>query len=63
VRAEELPALLGSAPFEHDDAVLEDKVGVANGLAYTAAGGELLEVEVSVSRAGGACSSPARSAT
>ena len=48
VRAEELPALLGSAPFEHDDAVLEDKVGVANGLAYTAAGGELLEVEVSV---------------
>jgi ATP-dependent Lon protease len=63
VRAEELPALLGSAPFEHDDAVLEDKVGVANGLAYTAAGGELLEVEVSVVPAGGACSSPARSAT
>jgi ATP-dependent Lon protease len=48
VRTEELPALLGPAPFEHDDAVLEDKVGVANGLAYTAAGGELLEVEVSV---------------
>jgi ATP-dependent Lon protease len=37
--------------------------GWPTGLAYTAAGGELLEVEVSVVPAGGACSSPARSAT
>jgi ATP-dependent Lon protease len=48
VRVDDLPALLGPAPFDYDDAVLEDKIGVANGLAYTAAGGELLEVEVSV---------------
>jgi ATP-dependent Lon protease len=48
VRAAELPELLGPAPFEYDEAGLEDKIGVANGLAYTAAGGEMLEVEVSV---------------
>ena len=44
----ELPTLLGPAPFDDESASLEDKVGVCNGLAYTAAGGELLEVEVSV---------------
>ena len=48
VRTDDLPALLGPAPFDADDHTLDDKVGVANGLAYTAAGGELLEVEVSV---------------
>jgi ATP-dependent Lon protease len=48
VRAADLPALLGVPPYEDDLATLEDKVGVCSGLAYTAAGGELLEVEVSV---------------
>jgi ATP-dependent Lon protease len=48
VRAADLPTLLGPAPFDSEDALLEDKVGVVNGLAYTAVGGELLEVEVSV---------------
>ncbi|MDF1506474.1 S16 family serine protease, partial [Roseisolibacter sp. H3M3-2] len=48
MRAEDLQALLGAPPYEDDLATLEDKVGVCNGLAYTAAGGELLEVEVSV---------------
>ncbi len=48
VATTDLPSLLGAAPFDDDAASLEDKVGVCNGLAYTAAGGELLEVEVSV---------------
>ncbi len=48
VRTEDLTAMLGPAPHEQDDHTTDDKVGVANGLAYTAAGGELLEVEVSV---------------
>jgi len=44
----DLRDLLGSPPYDPDDASLEDKVGVASGLAYTSAGGEVLEVEVSV---------------
>ena len=44
----DVPALLGPAPHDADETTLDDKVGVANGLAYTAAGGEILEVEVSV---------------
>ena len=47
VRAEDLPVLLGPAPFDPDAATLDDKVGVAAGLAYTPAGGEVLEIEVS----------------
>jgi len=48
VRAEDLKELLGSPPFDPDDTSLDDKVGVASGLAYTSAGGEVLEIEVSV---------------
>ena len=48
VATADLPALLGPAPYDADETTLDDKVGVANGLAYTAAGGEILEVEVSV---------------
>jgi len=48
VTAEALPELLGVAPYDDDDLQTEDRVGVAAGLAYTAAGGERLEVEVSV---------------
>jgi ATP-dependent Lon protease len=47
VRAADLKDLLGPAPFDPSDLVLEDRVGVANGLAYTSAGGEVLEIEVS----------------
>ncbi len=43
----DLPALLGPAPYDPDDTRLDDKVGVALGLAYTSVGGEVLEVEVS----------------
>jgi len=48
VRVEDLKELLGTPPFDPDDTSLEDKVGVASGLAYTSAGGEVLEIEVSV---------------
>ena len=48
VRADDLKELLGTPPFDPDDTSLDDKVGVASGLAYTSAGGEVLEIEVSV---------------
>ena len=43
----QLQSLLGPAPHDPDDTRLEDKVGVALGLAYTPVGGEVLEIEVS----------------
>jgi ATP-dependent Lon protease len=43
----DLRSLLGTAPYNDDDQRLEDKVGVATGLAYTTVGGETLEIEVS----------------
>ncbi|HEX2780627.1 MAG TPA: endopeptidase La [Gemmatimonadaceae bacterium] len=48
VGVEDLRALLGPAPFDDGDTSLDDKVGVACGLAYTTAGGETLEIEVTV---------------
>ena len=48
VRVQDLKDLLGQPPFDPDDTSLDDKVGVASGLAYTSAGGEVLEIEVSV---------------
>ncbi len=48
VRVDDLPALLGVAPYDDDESQTEDRVGVAGGLAYTATGGERLDVEVSV---------------
>ena len=48
VQANELHALLGVAPFDPSANTLEDKVGVATGLAYTSTGGDVLEIEVSV---------------
>ncbi|MEJ7809059.1 MAG: endopeptidase La, partial [Gemmatimonadaceae bacterium] len=47
VRLADIEGLLGVAPFDDDDLMSEDKVGVACGLAYTQAGGELLDIEVS----------------
>jgi ATP-dependent Lon protease len=40
--------MLGVAPFDPLANVIEDKVGVATGLAYTSVGGDVLEIEVSV---------------
>ena len=48
VQASELHTLLGVAPFDPSANTLEDKVGVATGLAYTSTGGDVLEIEVSV---------------
>ena len=48
VEADQLRALLGVAPFDPSANTLEDKVGVATGLAYTSTGGDVLEIEVSV---------------
>jgi ATP-dependent Lon protease len=53
VGADDVRTLLGVAPFDPDDVTLEDKVGVASGLAYTQAGGELLEIEVASVRGRG----------
>ena len=47
VHVADLKDLLGTAPFDPSDLVLEDRIGVATGLAYTSAGGEVLEIEVS----------------
>jgi ATP-dependent Lon protease len=48
-----LPDLLGPAPFDPDETTFEDSIGVARGLAYTAVGGEILDIEVSVVRGRG----------
>ncbi|MEO6525298.1 MAG: endopeptidase La [Gemmatimonadaceae bacterium] len=48
VAASQLHAMLGVAPFDPTENTLEDKVGVATGLAYTSTGGDVLEIEVSV---------------
>ncbi|GAC1652522.1 MAG: endopeptidase La [Gemmatimonadaceae bacterium] len=45
---EDVRPFLGTAPYEDDDTTLDDKVGVATGLAYTVVGGETLEIEVTV---------------
>ena len=48
VRESDLRELLGVAPYDPDALVIEDKVGVVTGLAYTSVGGEVLEIEVGV---------------
>ena len=48
IAASDLRAMLGVAPYDPDVITSEDRVGVAQGLAYTQVGGELLEIEVTV---------------
>ena len=43
-----LHGMLGVAPYDPSSNTIEDKVGVATGLAYTSVGGDVLEIEVSV---------------
>ena len=50
VRAADLRDLLGPAPYADRDGDVRDRVGVVNGLAVTAHGGELLPVEAAWSR-------------
>jgi ATP-dependent Lon protease len=47
VTAADLRPLLGVAPYDPDESSVDDRVGVASGLAYTSVGGEVLEIEVS----------------
>jgi ATP-dependent Lon protease len=46
VKLADLRELLGPAPFDDARMPRGDRAGVANGLAYTAVGGEVLEIEV-----------------
>ncbi|MEX2467460.1 MAG: endopeptidase La [Gemmatimonadota bacterium] len=49
VRREDLRALLGPPPYHPPDRDRDgDRVGIANGLAWTATGGEILDVEVAI---------------
>ena len=48
VRRAELNDLLGTPPYDAALLTLDHKVGVVTGLAYTAVGGDVLEIEVSV---------------
>jgi ATP-dependent Lon protease len=48
VAVDQLRSMLGVAPFDPLANVIEDKIGVATGLAYTSVGGDVLEIEVSV---------------
>jgi ATP-dependent Lon protease len=48
-----LSRYLGPAPFQNDITIRENEVGVANGLAWTEAGGEVLSLEATVTRGSG----------
>lgn len=48
VKPEQLPSLLGLPKFHEADKARNAEVGVATGLAWTSVGGDVLEVEVSV---------------
>ena len=48
VQAQDLEALLGPAKYKNDALSLTDAVGLVNGLAWTAVGGEMLQVEAAV---------------
>ena len=48
VTDKDLKDFLGAPRYYPERQVLEERVGVVNGLAWTSVGGELLEVEVNV---------------
>jgi ATP-dependent Lon protease len=48
VIASSLPAFLGAAPATREDALSTDQIGVATGLAWTEAGGDVLFVEATI---------------
>jgi len=53
VREEDLIKILGPPPFHHERAISNNIAGVVTGLAWTAVGGEILFVEVSLSKGKG----------
>ncbi len=48
ITKDNLESLLGPVKYRKDDKMLEDKIGSVTGLAWTAVGGDTLEVEVNV---------------
>jgi len=48
ITAASLEALLGPGKYKNDDLQHDDQIGIVNGLAWTAVGGEMLSVEVAV---------------
>ena len=48
VKPENIEELLGSRKFKNDAVIKENEVGVVNGLAWTAVGGDMLEIEAAV---------------
>jgi len=48
IKRAELKDLLGTPPYDPVALALDHKIGVVTGLAYTAVGGDVLEIEVSV---------------
>jgi ATP-dependent Lon protease len=53
VKASELIDIMGAPTYSRESSIIKDKAGVVTGLAWTAAGGEVLYVEVSVSKGKG----------
>jgi ATP-dependent Lon protease len=54
IGAEDLKELLGPPPYQPPDRDQEgERIGIANGLAWTAAGGEVMDVEVAIIPGGG----------
>jgi len=54
IRAEDLKELLGPPPYQPSDRDQDsERIGIANGLAWTAAGGEVMDVEVAIVPGGG----------
>ncbi len=48
VKPDDLAEILGTRKFEREDKFIKDEIGVARGLAWTAVGGEMLDVEAAV---------------
>lgn len=53
MKSEELQTILGVAPYSNDSLIIRNMAGVVTGLAWTYVGGEVLYVEVSVSKGRG----------
>ena len=48
IKGKDLPELLGPKKYKLEQLLVHDEVGVVNGLAWTAVGGELMQLEVAV---------------
>ena len=48
VKPDDVEKLLGSRKFKNDAIIKENEIGVVNGLAWTAVGGDMLEIEAAV---------------